>query len=510
MVKELSITIDVGTTNSKVSLFEIASGKLVFRENFQTPKKVDDYGELFDLSEIWDRLLEILIKIVAGNPGNIDSINISSVGEAGVLVDSNGRVVTPLIAWYDKRAVEYVAKLSHGQKQIIYEITGLPAHSNYSVPKIKWLVDHLKLSGQKYIWLNIPDLFSYFLTKQMSTEYSMASRTMCFDLKQCRWSTEILEMFDLQNLIEFPPVIASGEVVGYTTTGEIDELKKEKISVRIAGHDHMVGALGINLKDKDLLNSTGTTEGLLLIDDHPFLEEKSFQESLSNGIFTKPQYYTLFSSMPTGGNAFEWYQHFFNIDQKVFEQDCQNLYQRYLLDQIFLDDPVILIPHLNGSGAPFKNGKSRGLMYGISLETRREDVLLGIILGLCLEMKYVATCFPMEEVNRVIAIGPVVKNPLWIQLKADALNKDISVVKMEEAVSFGALKAAYSDFDYDIEYQVIQPDSNQVQAFNRLLDKYSYLYESKQFLVDDNFHQSSFESRDITNRCIETKEIFFS
>ena len=135
MAKELSITIDIGTTNSKVSLF---------RESFQTTKKVDEYGELFDLSEIWDRLLEILIKIVSANSGNIDSINISSVGEAGVLVDTDGQVVTPLIAWYDKRAASYVSELTQEQKQTIYQITGLPAHSNYSIPKIKWLIDRLE------------------------------------------------------------------------------------------------------------------------------------------------------------------------------------------------------------------------------------------------------------------------------------------------------------------------------------------------------------------------------
>lgn len=510
MAKELSITIDIGTTNSKVSLFEIASGNLVFRESFQTTKKVDEYGELFDLPVIWDRLLEILLKIVADNSGNIDSINISSVGEAGVLVDSSGRVVTPLIAWYDKRAVGYIAELDQVQKQRIYDITGLPAHSNYSVPKIKWLVDHLELSDQTYTWLNVPDLFSYFLTNQMKTEFSMASRTMCFDLKERCWSKEVLELFNLHEWITFPQVISSGEVVGYTTSGTILELQKEEISVRIAGHDHMVGALGINLHDKDLLNSTGTTEGLLLIDDHPFLETKSFQESLSNGIFTDPKYYTLFSSMPTGGNAFEWYQNFFNVDQQEFEEDCQQLYQRYVTDQISLDDPVILIPHLNGSGAPFKNGKSRGLMYGISLETRREDVLLGIILGLCLEMKYVAGCFPIEEVNRVITIGPVVKNPLWIQLKADALNKEISVVQMEEAVSFGALKATYSNFDYEIDYQIVNPMEHQVASFDRLLDKYSYLYESKRFLVEEEPQQHFINSKDSIEQCKEAKEIFFS
>lgn len=506
MVKKFSITIDIGTTNSKVSLFEIATGKLVSRESFQTVKENDGYGELFALPKIWDQLLEILKKFVSENTGNIDSINISSVGEAGVLVDAAGEVVTPLIAWYDKRAAEYVHSLSPKQKQRIYEITGLPAHTNYSVPKIKWLVDHLALSAEEtYTWLNVPDLFSFYLTNQMRTEFSMASRTMCFDLEQRCWSEEVLAMFDLQKCIVFPPVIASGEIVGFTETGQVEAFQKEKISVRIAGHDHMVGALGINLQAQDLLNSTGTTEGLLLIDDHPFLGEKAFHESLSNGIFTEPRYYTLFSSMPTGGNAFEWYQHFFNISKEVFEQDCQHLYQQYLQNQISLEDPVILIPHLNGSGAPFKNGKSRGLMYGISLETRREDVLLGIILGLCLEMKYVAECFPMERVKRVIAIGPVVKNPLWVQLKSDALNKEIAVVKMEEAVSFGALKAAYSDFDYPVDYDRVHPNVKQVQSFNQLLDKYSYLYESKRMLVDDYF-----DTREAVSSPSQLKSFFFS
>ncbi|MDT2670309.1 FGGY-family carbohydrate kinase [Enterococcus dongliensis] len=510
MVKKLSITIDIGTTNSKVSLFEIVSGKLIFRESFLTAKKIDDYGELFDLPVIWNQLLEILKELIIKNTGNIDSINISSVGEAGVLIDSKGQIATPMIAWYDKRGAEYINVLTKDQKQFIYEITGLPAHSNYSLPKIKWLIDYLELSDQEYTWLNIPDVLCYFLTNQMKTEFSMASRTMCFDLKKRSWSEEILELFGLQKLITFPEVIASGNVIGYTTTGNIKEFKGEEISVRIAGHDHMVGALGINLHNRDLLNSTGTTEGLLLIDDHPFLEDKSFKASLSNGIFTRPSYYTLFSSMPTGGNAFEWYQKFFDVDHENFEWDCQKLYNQYLSDQISLDNPVILIPHLNGSGAPFKNGKSRGLMYAISLETRREDVLLGIILGLCLEMKYVASYFPMDRVNRVIAIGPVVKNPLWAQLKADALNEDISVVKMDEAVSFGALKASYPNFDYEINYQIVKVNQNRAEAFDRLLAKYLYLYESKQFLVDENFYQSNFENNNLQNQCIEDKGIFFS
>lgn len=56
MSGNLAITIDVGTTNSKVSLFEITTGKLIDRETFQTDKKEDTFGELFDLESIWYRL----------------------------------------------------------------------------------------------------------------------------------------------------------------------------------------------------------------------------------------------------------------------------------------------------------------------------------------------------------------------------------------------------------------------------------------------------------------------
>jgi sugar (pentulose or hexulose) kinase len=485
MTRPLSITIDIGTTNSKVSLFEITTGNLIRRESFPTSKKSDDYGELFDLEAIWQHLLTILTHFISANPGDVDSINISSVGEAGVLVDKDGKVASPLIAWYDKRSQKYIEALTEEQRGSIYEITGLPAHTNYSISKIKWLLDNHDLNGSAPLtWLNIPDLIAFFLTGAMRTEYSMASRTMCYDIENKRWSEEILTIFQLENQVNFPPVASSEEIIGYTSEGSIGELQQEKIAVRIAGHDHIVGALGINLQPKELLNSTGTTEGLLLIDHHSFISEKTFQYALSNGVFTKSDYYSLFSSMPTGGSAFEWYQKLFGIDSSEFQRECQSLFEKYKKNQLTIKDSLLFIPHLNGSGAPYKSSQAQALFYGLSLNTTREHVLFSLFVGLCLEMKHVANCFPIEKIEKIIVIGPAISNPLWLQLKADALNKEVAAVKMEEAVSFGALKAAYREFSYSPSYAYIQPNSEQVNRFDELYADYLAFYNFKKEFIE--------------------------
>lgn len=487
MTKRYAITIDIGTTNSKVSVYEIATGILAARTSFLTKKKSDKYGQNFDLEEIWKSLLDAMVHFVETYTGEIDSINISSVGEAGVLIDKKGNIVSPLIAWYDKRSANYIQDLTVAEKKLIYTITGLPAHTNYSLSKIKWLVDNYGLdNSETYTWLNIPDLLAFFLTGKLQTEFSMASRTMCYDLKKKQWSSRLLKMFGLEKIITFPQVGKSGDIVGYTSGCKEDILMKEHIAVRIAGHDHMVGALGINFDKQALLNSTGTTEGLLIIDDDICINNAAYEHSLSNGIYTNPDYYTLFSSMPTAGNAFAWYQKLFELDDKELDKQCEKLYKRYQNNEIKLNEKLIFIPHLNGSGAPNKSSKSKGLIYGIDLTTDREELLLHLMIGLCLELKYVASYFPLENIKKVVVIGPAIKNRLWLQLKADCLNKEVTAVKMEESVSFGALKAAYNDSAYHVDYEVISPNKQRVAIFDKMLEVYQDFYNMKRQVIKKN------------------------
>lgn len=237
--------------------------------------------------------------------------------------------MTPLITWYDKRSKDYIDCLTDEEIRLIYQITGLPVHTNYSISKIKWLVDYmLDSSEQTYMWLNIPDLICYLLTGKICTEYSLASRTMAYDITKKCWSQRILDIFKLKEIVNFPKICQAGEIIGYTDDLDNNDLKSEHISVRIAGHDHMVGAYGIDLKENELLNSTGTTEGLLCISQTNFLSRINVSSALSNGVFVNNDYFSLFSSMPTGGSAFKWFNTLFKIDSLEMAELCRILMQK--------------------------------------------------------------------------------------------------------------------------------------------------------------------------------------
>lgn len=101
-----------------------------------------------------------------------------------------------------------------------------------------------------------------------------------------------------------------------------------------------------------------------------------------------------------------------------------------------------------------------------------------------MEMKNVANCFPISHTNCLVVIGPDIKNPLWLQMKADSLNKTLKVVKMDEAVSFGALKSAYSDFPTSSLYENYVPNKNRVSEMNKIFSEYLLLYNQKKLLTE--------------------------
>lgn len=241
-MKELSIAIDIGTTNTKVSLIKEEDIEVIDIRKFRTYKEKDDFGELFDVRKIIEKIVSIIKFYLRKYPQKINSINIASVGEAGFLLNKNFKPITNAIAWYDTRSKKYIDSLSSEKIALIYKITGLPAHSNYVLSKIKWLIDNVKFSDKgPYVWANINDYLAYILSGELKTEYTLASRTMCYDIRRKVWSKEILDIFGLGDQVIFPEVCQSGTKIGDTSNSKVREITSEKIKVIISGHDHMVG-----------------------------------------------------------------------------------------------------------------------------------------------------------------------------------------------------------------------------------------------------------------------------
>ena len=146
-----------------------------------------------------------------------------------------------------------------------------------------------------------------------------------------------------------------------------------------------------------------------------------------------------------GGFALEWLRNTFRLTDEEIAASLTRGHADYLAGNWSLDDIPVFIPHLRGSGSPYKNRHTRGLFYGLG-DTLNIDILIASVsLGLTMEFANCFACFNVPGTSALKVIGPATHNPLWLQLKADILQRPVEAIAFNEAVSVGALLTAAPD-----------------------------------------------------------------
>lgn len=136
------ITIDLGTTNTKVTLWNEEKPNL---KKFKTPKIINNDQTDFDLKRLWANIVKTIKSFNLDLLNNVTQISIASFGESGILLDAKTHEeVGECIAWFDERSQVIADSVSPQDKHIIYKIAGLHVHSHYSACKIAWLLKYNK------------------------------------------------------------------------------------------------------------------------------------------------------------------------------------------------------------------------------------------------------------------------------------------------------------------------------------------------------------------------------
>ena len=473
---DYAIGIDVGTTNCKVALCDLSLCNIVHLEKFPTPNnRYDGYVD-FNLNALKKKIIEALRRCRNGiDADRIRFISVASVGESGVLVYPDGSHLDSSIAWFDTRGKEYADSVYENNSALdYYQITGIPAHANYGLFKLLWLRDQ-RANLQDAVWLPLGDFVAWWFSGVMAQDDSLASRTFALDLLDRRPSKRVLEDFGIP-VSMFPRLIGSGSIRGYVLPGIADLTGlSAHCGVCVAGHDHMVGSVACGLKCKgEILNSTGTSEGLLTIGEKPDLSVGSFEKRISNGRYVRPGLYSHYASLPTAGYSLEWAAKVLNIDSaQLFGSISEELYAQYLGGK-FDGHELMFVPHLRGSGPPKRNLQALGGLYGIKDSSSVDDVLFSIYLGLAFEFKHLFTHMAGEEMGSILKVtGPATRSNIWMQLKADVLGMEVQACKVDEAVVRGAVLIAASEMGYNIpvEHDGVIYRCNQERA-----DYYGRLY----------------------------------
>ncbi|MCS7241980.1 MAG: FGGY family carbohydrate kinase [Candidatus Caldatribacterium sp.] len=419
--------IDIGTTNTKLKVYD-EKGRTLSETSFPTPLAFDSYGPYYDAGE----LFTLLCKAISGFPEkvrkSISALSVSSFAEVMVGLDAKGMPVTRCIPWYDERTKEEVQRVSL-DPALVYETTGLFPHHKYSLYKLLWHYRHEPEVFRKVrVWTSMSGFVLFALSGVLSFDYSLASRTMLFDQKRRSWSPTLLALAHLAE-DNLAPLMPSGVPLGHVRE-EVASLAGLLPSTLVVtgGHDHPCAALasGVFTKGWGLISS-GTTESLMVpLNDPPVSPGKEGKPFSFGHHVVFPLYYAM-GGIYSGGYAIDWALRTLDASYDVFDR----------LPFAVNQHTPLFFPYLLGG----EYEEARGAFLNLSGDTKREDLLRAVLLGLCAEYRIIWE--RMEEelnyaVTHAVNVGGGVKNHAWMRLKATFLGRPIVVPEEKEGSCQGA------------------------------------------------------------------------
>ena len=277
------------------------------------------------------------------------------------------------------------------------------------------------------------DYLSFRLTGSLCTEYSLASRSMLYDIAKKEWSREILRAAGL-SADYLPRVIPSGSVAG-TVSPDASRMSglPAGIPIVLAGHDHASASIAAGIASSELvMDSLGTSETSVFASDSVCLTETDRQ------VISFYPYYQgrcrFISSIQGCGFSIEWAARLL-FDTDIYSQFFQNAETGLELRPFELP---LFVPYLRGLQ---ECRDASGSFIGIKEFHGRPDFCASVLEGLCFEHKRrvlqaeraIHTAFSTVRVS-----GRLSQYPVFMQLKADVLQKKVEVLSQPEAVSLGA------------------------------------------------------------------------
>jgi len=437
--------VDVGTTGVKAAVFD-ESGRLL-------ATAYEEYPLLFPFpgaSELDSRAVaEAALRVIGEAAGSVKdsdpvaAIGAASQGEAFTPVAKDGRTIGNAMTSSDSRAESYVAACEPAWALRLYEITGHTPYPMYSLFKLLWLREHQpELWESAWKFLFCQDLVAFVLTGETKTDYSMAARSMLFDVASKQWSPEILENVGLAEE-KLPGVIPSGRIIGHVRAELASKLNLgPKVGVTACGHDQPVGALGCGAAAPGCASySIGTVECICPAMDRLILSPELMKANLATYPHVLPDTYTTVAFNITGGSVLKWVRDNFAIEEAA-EARRQNRDPYDLIIAAAAAEPanVILLPHFGPTGTPHFDSQGAGVLFGLTLSTTRAEVLRAVLEGITYEMKWNLSI--LEEsgfrLTDLRAVGGGAKSDTWMQIKADILGAPLSAMRVAEATCMGA------------------------------------------------------------------------
>ena len=437
--------LDFGTQRIRAIAVD-TRGRILAEASLATPTRFPRPGWAeHDPQELWQTVRDVLRSLTRtlGPSRPVAGLAVASVGEAGVLVGRDGKELGPVIAWYCGRSIAegeaMRTKLGDGY---VFAVSGVTATHTFGLGKLLWWRrNHPEILARARHWLSMADWVAFRLTGEARTDFTLASRTNALDIRRLSWSEELLARLDMKPEL-FAPLIASGAAVGRVTPAAAAETGLSRGTVISAGgHDHIISTVAAQTDEPGiLLNSMGTAEAQLLMNQTPVFDERFRIGGYQQGVLAvdEPRYY-LCCGLSTSGGAVEWFR----------AQTGGTGYEALIAaasDVAPGSQGVCFLPQLRGGDQPYANPNARAGFIGISGDSSQgvlfRSVLEGVAMSARLAVEGMTACAGVAPVRRIRVIGGGTRNDLWMRIKASVYGRAIEVTPLNEGTCLSAAMLA--------------------------------------------------------------------
>ncbi|MFT6935976.1 MAG: glycerol kinase [Saprospiraceae bacterium] len=436
------LALDQGTTSSRAILFDkrgaiIATEQQEFTQIYPKPSWVEHNAQ-----EIWETQLKVAKAVLANN--NVKAEEIAAIGitnqrETTVIWDKNtGEPIHNAIVWQDRRTASICDDLkAKGLTDYVRENTGLVIDAYFSGTKVYWILENVAGAREKaengdLLFGTIDTWLVWKLTggKVHITDYTNASRTLLYNIKELKWDENMLTELNIPKSI-LPEVKGSSEVYGETESEYFGG------NIKIAGiaGDQQAALFGQACFEVGMAKNTyGTGCFMLMNTGDKFVQSKSgLLTTIAWGINGKITY-ALEGSVFVAGAAIQWLRDGLKIIDEAPDSE-------YYAMKVPSTDGVYVVPAFVGLGAPHWDMYARGAIFGLTRGTRKAHLIRATLESLAYQTCDVLTAMETDSGVNLKGLrvdGGASVNNLLMQFQSDILNVPVDRPKVIETTALGA------------------------------------------------------------------------
>lgn len=443
MNKELILGLDIGSSSVRGALFDASGGMLpkTLARDERRLTATRDGGAEIDADTAFRQVvttIDAVLESAAKVRGNIVSVASCSFWHSLMGIDERGKPTTPVYGWADNRSRSYVDALRRRFDETeTHNRTGARFHSSFWPAKLFWIrKEQPDVWAKTARWLSFSDFVLQKLCGRPVTSVSMASGTGIFDIRQCGWDTELQRYLKIKRN-ELPELTASGQDTFSLLPKwqkSWPDLKDAKWFPPVAdGVANNIGSGCVGEAKTALMVGTSGAMRVVYKGDPP--------KKIPSGLWCYRVNRTCVivgGALSDGGGLYDWLKRNLRIDLSDAAIGKQIVRRKANAHG------VVFMPFLAGERSTGYNENATGAILGLTMAHDAIDILQAAMESVAYRFaeifEQLTSVFP--DLSIVASGGALNASPVWTQIIADVLGRELTISNEPEASLRGAVLLA--------------------------------------------------------------------